>query len=344
MVSNILEEDLKYISNFDLPFEKMKGKRVLVTGATGLIGVSIVRSLLAIGDIEVIALVRNQEKAKNIYGDLLGDCLKLYISNIVDEIKMVDTIDYIFHCASITTSKLMIEKPVETIMTSLEGTKNVLNFAREKECESIVYISSMEVYGAFNESKVIKEEEMGFINPLKVRSNYPECKRMCENMCIAYFYEYGVPVKIARLAQTFGAGILPGENRIFAQFAKSVIDGKDIILHTEGKSEGNYCYTRDCMTGLLTILLKGKNGEAYNVSNPETHTNIAGMAELVAKKIAKNKIKVIYDISETNIFGYANDTKMKLNSDKLQNLGWYPSVGLEESYIRMIDDMIKNNI
>lgn len=344
MVSNILEEDLKYISNFDLPFEKMKGKRVLVTGATGLIGVSIVRSLLAIGDIEVIALVRNQEKSKNIYGDLLGDCLKLYISNIVDEIKMVDTIDYIFHCASITTSKLMIEKPVETIMTSLEGTKNVLNFAREKECESIVYISSMEVYGAFNESKVIKEEEMGFINPLKVRSNYPECKRMCENMCIAYFYEYGVPVKIARLAQTFGAGILPGENRIFAQFAKSVIDGKDIILHTEGKSEGNYCYTRDCMTGLLTILLKGNNGEAYNVSNPETHTNIAGMAELVAKKIAKNKIKVIYDISETNIFGYANDTKMKLNSDKLQNLGWYPSVGLEESYIRMIDDMIKNNI
>lgn len=332
MVSNILEEDLKYISNFDLPFEKMKGKRVLVTGATGLIGVSIVRSLLAIGDIEVIALVRNQEKAKNIYGDLLRGCLKLYISNIVDEIKMVDTIDYIFHCASITTSKLMIEKPVETIMTSLEGTKNVLNFAREKECKSIVYISSMEVYGAFNESKVIKEEEMGFINPLKVRSNYPECKRMCENMCIAYFYEYGVPVKIARLAQTFGAGILPGENRIFAQFAKSVIDGKDIILHTEGKSEGNYCYTRDCMTGLLTILLKGKNGEAYNVSNPETHTNIAGMAELVAKKIAKNKIKVIYDISETNIFGYANDTKMKLNSDKLQNLGWYPSVGLEESY------------
>lgn len=185
---------------------------------------------------------------------------------------------------------------------------------------------------------------MGFINPLKVRSNYPECKRMCENMCIAYFYEYGVPVKIARLAQTFGAGILPGENRIFAQFAKSVIDGKDIILHTAGKSEGNYCYTRDCMTGLLTILLKGKNDEAYNVSNPETHTNIAGMAELVAKKIAKNKIKVIYDISETNIFGYANDTKMKLNSDKLQNLGWYPSVGLEESYIRMIDDMIKNNI
>ena len=202
----------------------------------------------------------------------------------------------------------------------------------------------MEVYGAFNESKVIKEEEMGFINHLKVRSNYPECKRMCENMCIAYFYEYGVPVKIARLAQTFGAGILPGENRIFAQFAKSVIDGKDIILHTAGKSEGNYCYTRDCMTGLLTILLKGKNDEAYNVSNPETHTNIAGMAELVAKKIAKNKIKVIYDISETNIFGYANDTKMKLNSDKLQNLGWYPSVGLEESYIRMIDDMIKNNI
>ena len=70
-------------------------------------------------------------------------------------------------------------------------------------------------------------------------------------MCIAYMSEYNIPVKIARLAQTFGAGILPGENRVFAQFAKSAIKGKDIVLHTKGMSEGNYCYTRDCITGFV---------------------------------------------------------------------------------------------
>ena len=233
----------------------------------------------------------------------------------------------------------MIEKPVETLLISVEGTKNILNFAQEKKCASVVYISSMEVYGAFNESKEVREENLGYIDHLKVRSNYPESKRLCENMCVAYYTEFGVPVKIARLAQTFGAGILPGENRVFAQFARSAMQGKDIVLHTKGQSEGNYCYTRDCITGLLTILLKGTNAEAYNVSNPRTHTTIAEMANLVAEKIADGKIKVVFDIPEDNTFGYAADTKMKLNSDKLQALGWKPEVGLEEAYRRMMGEL-----
>ena len=125
---------------------------------------------------------------------------------------------------------------------------------------------------------------------------------------------------------------------MFAQFARSVITQKDIVLHTKGQSEGNYCYIRDCVIGLLTILLKGKDGEAYNVSNPASHTTIAEMAKMVCEKIADGKIKVVFDIPESNTFGYA-DTKMKLNSDKLQGLGWKPEINLEESYRRMIRDM-----
>lgn len=339
MQRDTLEEDLQYIADYNLPYKQLKRKTVLVTGATGLIGTLLVRALLAIGDIKVIALVRNSEKANKIYGDLIGNSLKLHIADIVDKIEIEDAVDYIFHCASITASKMMIEKPVETLLISVEGTKNVLNFAREKKCASVVYISSMEVYGAFNESKEVREENLGYIDHLKVRSNYPESKRLCENMCVAYYSEFGVPVKIARLAQTFGAGILPGENRVFAQFARSAIQGKDIVLHTKGQSEGNYCYTRDCITGLLTILLKGVNAAAYNVSNPTTHTTIAEMANLVAEKIAGGKIKVVFDIPEDNTFGYATDTKMKLNSDKLQALGWKPEVGLEEAYRRMMEEL-----
>lgn len=133
----------------------------------------------------------------------------------------------------------------------------------------------MEMYGSFAEANNnVTETELGYINPLAVRSNYPESKRLCENMCVAFWSEYGVPVKIARLSQTFGAGILSGENRVFAQFARSAIEGKDIVLHTRGLSEGNYCYTRDTIMGLFLILIKGENAEAYNVTNPETHTTI----------------------------------------------------------------------
>lgn len=335
---NTLQEDLQYIANYKLPYEKLKGHTVLVTGATGFIGASIVRALLAVGDIHILAFIRSEEKAKKIFGE--SDKLGYVVGDIIEPIRIMGDIDYIFHCASITTSRLMVEKPVETLITSIEGTKNVLEIAKNKRVKSMVYISSMEIYGVFNKvDKEITEDDLGYINPLKVRSDYPESKRLCENMCIAYMSEYNVPVKIARLAQTFGAGILPGENRVFAQFAKSVLAGENIILHTLGKSEGNYCYIRDCITGLLTILLIGKNGEAYNVSNPETHTTIADMAEMVASKIAGGEIKVVFDISEDNTFGYAADTKMKLCSDKLQLLGWKPEIGLEESYRRMIRSM-----
>lgn len=335
---NVLKEDLKYIVEYDLPYEKIKGHTVLVTGATGLIGVSLVRALLAIGDIFVLAFVRNIEKAHRIFGH--NKNLRFIVGDIIEEINIEGDVDYIFHCASITASKIMVEKPVETLMTSLEGTKNILNLARKKSSKSVVYISSMEMYGAFETTNHdIAEDDIGFIDPLKIRSNYPESKRLCENMCVAYMAEYGVPVKIARLAQTFGAGILPEENRVFAQFARSVINGNDIVLHTKGLSEGNYCYTRDCIIGILLILLKGINGEAYNVSNPETHTTIVNMAKMVAEKIANGRINVIFDIPKENTFGYASDTKMKLNSDKLQALGWKPEIGLEESYRRMIEFM-----
>ena len=198
----------------------------------------------------------------------------------------------------------------------------------------------MEMYGSFsNLNQIVCENDLGYINPLKVRSNYPESKRLCENMCIAYLSEYNVPVKIARLAQTFGAGILPGENRVFAQFARSVINGENIVLHTKGNSDGNYCYIRDAVMGLFIILLKGKNGEAYNVSNQDTHTTIANMAKMVCERFSNGKGKIIFDISDNDIFGYATDTKMELCSDKLQSLGWIPKVGLEEAYERLIESM-----
>lgn len=342
----ILQEDLDYIANSNLPFDELRNTNILVTGATGLIGVFLVKALLCVNRVNnlhlrVYALVRNKEKAEQIYKDLLqrNDIL-LVVGDVNDKISVSQRMDYIIHCASVTASKIMVSKPVETLLTSVEGTKNVLYFARECNCKSIVYVSSMEMYGSFNESNnSVSEKELGYIDPLEVRSNYPESKRLCENMCVAFYSEYGVRVKIARLSQTFGAGILPGEKRVFAQFAQSVIEGRDIVLHTKGLSEGNYCYTRDTIIGLIIILLKGKNAEAYNVSNPETHITIADMAKMICDKICKNKIKVVFDIPESNTFGYAADTKMKLNSDKLKKLGWTPEIGLEEAYRRMIKSM-----
>ena len=339
-----LKEDIEKVIHGDsIPWDSLRDSRVLITGATGLIGSLLCRTLLAANDakglnMHILGLVRSLEKAEAILPGLSGrEDVTLIRGDITEPVGTGCGADYIFHCAGITASGTMIAKPVETLMTAVEGTRNMLELAREGQVRAFVYVSSMEVYGAFSDpGHAVTEEASGYVDPLEVRSNYPVSKRLCENMCIAYYTEYGVPVRVARLAQTFGAGILPGENRIFAQFARSVIKGEDIILHTKGLSEGNYCYTGDTVRGLLTIALAGKSGEAYNVSNPETHTTIGEMAQMVCRDIAGGAVKVVYDIPKSNPFGYAADTRMKLDSGKLQALGWKPEVGLREAYERMI--------
>ena len=334
-IRNIVESD-------SISWNVLEGASVFITGATGLIGSLLCRTLLAANDVRrlnmhVYGLVRSTEKAQSIFGELLErDDFSLVTGDITGAVSIDCRIDYIFHCASVTASKIMVSKPVETLMTAVEGTRNMLELAKAENVRAFVYASSMEVYGSFSDlGHDVTEEDLGYIDPLAVRSNYPESKRLCENMCIAYFMEYGVPVRMARLAQTFGAGILPGENRVFAQFARSAIRGEDIVLHTKGLSEGNYCYTSDTIKGLLMIALVGRDGEAYNISNPDTHTTIADMARMVCDDIAGGAIKVIFDIPESNTFGYAADTKMKLDSGKLQALGWKPEVGLREAYVRL---------
>jgi nucleoside-diphosphate-sugar epimerase len=158
-------------------------------------------------------------------------------------------------------------------------------------------------------------------------------------LCVVYTAQYGIPVKIARLAQTFGAGTPQDDTRVFAQFARSAIAGTDIELHTEGKSRGNYCYTSDAVRGLLAILLKGTDGQAYNIANPAASTTVREMAEMVANNICNGKIKVTVKIpDDIKKRGYAPDTGYVLNADKLKSLGWMPTYNLNDMYRRMLAD------
>ena len=341
-----LQEDLENSARELARFAALRNVSVLITGATGLVGSLLAKTLLCHNrlhgaGIRLELLVRSPQKARAVFGELLDRPeVSLLVGDVTAPLSPSQRIDHIFHCASVTASGTMVAQPVETIFTALDGTRNVLEYAAANAGCSVVYLSSMEMYGAMEQRDVAVTEEMsGYVNPLTVRSNYPLSKRMCENMCVAYANEYELDVKIARLAQTFGAGILPSENRVFAQFARSALNGTDIVLHTKGLSDGNYCYTADAVTALVYILLLGQSGQAYNVVNEETHTTIRDMAQMVAEKLAVKPIQVVFDIPQTNTFGYAQDTKMRLSSQKLRALGWTPKVGLEQAYRRMMGSM-----
>lgn len=328
MNNSIFEEDIKNIIN-DFDMSVFDGKTILVTGATGLIGKLCVKSLLNSGyNTQVIALVRDEEKAKNIFGE--SKRLTYLVQDINQRINTTRRVDYIIHAASTTSSKDFVEKPVETIYSAINGSRNVLEFAKNKRLEGMVYLSSLEIYGV-NEKENIKEEDYGYIDILNPRSSYSESKKMVETMCISYGTEYGVPVKIARLAQTFGAGVSISDNRVFAQFAKAIINKENIILHTKGETKRNYCYTTDAVRGIFTILTKGENNNAYNVANENSYCSISEMAHLLENEYTK----VEYKIDEVNR-GYNPTVKIALNTEKLNALGWEAKVNLKEMFDRLI--------
>lgn len=322
---------------------------ILITGATGFIGGLLVNEMLSINSLEnteikLILPVRNIQKARAKYP--ANDDKYAHITLIETSLEDLNPdkfdmpIDYIFHCACTTSSSNMISKPVEVADGIILGTKNILELARLKKVKSMVYLSSMEVYGTMkNDLPLVTEDILGELDIFSTRSCYPLGKRTAEHYCYIYSKEYGVPVKIARLAQIFGYGIDPNDNRVFAQFARAAYENKDIVLHTKGLSMGNYCESIDAINGLFIILKDGQDGEAYNVVNEENTMQIRDMANLVAEKIALSKIKVVYVIPQDITYGYAADTNIRLSSEKLRTLGWRPTKNLEEMYRDVISSI-----
>lgn len=188
----------------------------------------------------------------------------------------------------------------------------------------------------YDDAEPLTEDKQGYIDPMQVRSSYPIAKRAAESLCHAYAKEYGIPAKTARLAQTFGAGVTEDDNRVFAQFARNVLAGHDIVLHTTGELSRCYCYTIDAMEAILYILLKGEDGEAYNVANESTYISIIDMAHFLCKTFNPN-IKPVIELKEG--MGYSPMTKLRLSCQKVQELGWSPRYNMKTMFERLLTSL-----
>lgn len=344
-VNRLEQEDILGVAKSnEIDWDKFQNKTIAVTGATGLVGKGIVRVLLQANKeyklgCSVLAFVRNIEKAKQLFED--DDALNIIKQDVLLPVPEEIKADYLIHGASITASRMMVEQPVETIMTTIEGTRNMMEFAKRCEMDGVVYLSSMEAYGSFDANHgEVKEYDLGYVDLTNVRSSYPEGKRMAECLCTAYANEYHVNVKIARLAATFGAGISKDENRVFAQFAKSILNGEDIILHTKGDKANCYCYISDAVAALLLLLTRGESGQTYNVANMETFCSIREMAEIFLELDGTQKSQLRIEIPENLAsLGYAPTSILKLNSEKLLALGWKPQKNMKDMAYRLLESM-----
>ena len=335
----VIEKDLEIIAE-SVRNNDIKNSKVMITGATGLLGSLLVKGFLQANknfglNNLVFALARNEEKAKNVFESYLNQKDLVIIKNeITENINISENVDYIFHTACVTTSKEMVAKPVELIETSVGGTINVLNFAKAHNTKSVIYLSSMEVFGEMAEYEGrLSENELGRLDLTSVRSCYPESKRLCENLCKCYSEEFGLNVCTARLTQTFGAGASLQDNRIFAMLAKNVINGEDVVLKSSGKSAHDYLYTTDAIDALLTLAKKGMAGEIYNIANEGTYASIYEMSKIVVENFNQD-CKIIIENANNKMF--SKDSLIKLDTSKIRALGWEPQVGLKEMYAKLI--------
>lgn len=343
-MNNILKEDIQlFASRFALATE-LEGKTIAVTGSTGLLGACMVHCLLALKaqrgvNLHVVAIARNMEKAVRLFEEEREELSYYqYDFSSTGPFQPKRKVDYLFHFAAPTASKDFVEKPVETMNTVYMGMQNILNYAEQTKLESLVLASTLEVYGTItDDSTPLTEDKQGYLDPMATRSSYPLAKRAAEALCHNYAVEKQVKVKVARLAQTFGAGVSKQDNRVFAQFARSVIHNEDIILHTTGELSRCYCYTTDAISAMLYILLKGEDGTAYNVANGATYISIRQMAELVADTFNPDHVHVVIEIQEG--LGYSPTTKLLLDTQRIQSLGWTPYYNMKDMFGRLIASM-----
>ncbi len=333
--NKVFKEDLEYVNRvtyFD--WSKFDGKTFFITGATGLIGYTFVcalayRNEVANANIKIIALVRDLDKAKERFKELdVNDELQFVVGDMEHVSEVKEQVDYIVHCAAPTASAFFVEHPVETISAIVDGTMNMLELAKKHSAE-MVFLSSMEVYGA-PKTDVLLDEGRGIdMDSMALRSSYPYAKRLAECLCMSYVSEYGVKVKVVRLAQTFGPGVSKNDNRVFAQFAKCVENNEDIVLLTDGSTKRMYLYTMDAVGAILCVLQKGVNGQAYNVADKNTYCSIRQMAEIVAHNIARDKIKVVIKCDNIQT-KYPPTLCLKLDTSKLEKLGWQATYVLQK--------------
>ena len=336
-------EDVEYVASLDLPWNKLENRSVLISGATGLIGSFLVdvimdRNLKFNMNCRIYALGRSEEKAKNRFPYCVENSLFEFVAyDITYPLRRDDigNIDYVLHLASNTHPLQYSSDPVGTITTNVLGTCNMFDFAVEHEAVRCLLASSNEIYGENRgDVELFDEHYCGYIDSNTMRAGYPESKRCSEALCQAYIRQKGMDIVIPRLTRSYGPTMLKTDSKAISQFIKKGIAGEDIVLKSAGTQYYSYTYVADAVSGLLTVLLKGECGEAYNIADTGSDIQLKNLASIIATYVGTSVVFEIPDSAEAA--GYSRATKARLDGSKLKQLGWKPKYDIQQGIERTI--------
>jgi nucleoside-diphosphate-sugar epimerase len=333
--------DIQEIFNENLPWEKLSGTNILITGATGLIGSTLVEVLMSNPhrDYGVYASGRNFERVRKRFENYLSlESFHFIEYDVMYPFHNDVQFDYIIHAASNASPNAFSRNPVEIVKANIYGVSNLIEYGIKHGMKRFLYVSSGEVYGE-GDGRVISEEYSGYVNCLNSRSCYPSSKRTAETLCASYASEYGVDVVIVRPCHIYGPNFTETDNRVYAQFIRNILNGEDIVMKSTGAQIRSWCYVVDCVSALLYVLLKGVSGEAYNIADPNSVLTIRQLAEMLAG-IGNSKVimEVPFDMEKK---GYNPVTKSVFSVDKLQALGWNVSENMDDKMRKTVRHLKK---
>ncbi|MBR2772959.1 MAG: NAD-dependent epimerase/dehydratase family protein [Kiritimatiellae bacterium] len=334
-------EDVKRVASFDLPWEKLRDKTILITGGTGLIGSFLVDVLNAARlDCKVLLFGRSEERAKTRFAEYWDKGWIHFVKwdssegfERFDEFEEFEKFDYMLHLASNTHPVAYATDPIGTITTNVIALNNLLALAAEKCATRFLFASSNEIYGENRgDVELFDEKYCGYIDCNTLRAGYPESKRCGEALCQAYIRQKNLDCVIARLTRTYGPTILSTDTKAISQFFNNALKDEDIVLKSEGKQYYSYQYVVDSVSGLMTVLLKGDCGAAYNIADESSDITLRDLAALIAKQAGR---KVVFDLPDAvEAAGFSKATKARLDGARLRALGWLPSYDIKSGVMR----------
>lgn len=329
LTNSIYQQDIERAAEALLDWDKLSGKTVLISGATGMIASTLIDILMyqnqkiqAKFEIQIIAISRNMEGAKVRFERYWDSKYFTYLSHdITKPLPELGDVDYILHAASNTHPRAYATDPIGTITANVEGTHQLLEYAANHHCKRFFFFSSVEIYGE-NRKDVenFDEHYLGYIDCNTMRAGYPESKRLGEALCNAYAVQKGQDFVIGRFSRVYGPTMLENDSKAIAQFIKKAAAGEDIVLKSAGTQIYSYTYVVDAAIAALYLLLYGKSGDAVNIADKNSAISLKDLAGILAE-IAHTRV-VFESPDELEQAGYTTATRATLDSAKLEKLGW----------------------
>ena len=343
----IICRDMENIFKRGIPIKELYNTLILVTGATGMLASDLIYYLIWLNEkhdagIRIVAVARHKEKILSRFGNYAE---KSYFNNIIADVSETLTIDgdvdYIVHAASFASPQYYTTMPVEVALPNAVGTYYLLQLAVKKHVKGFLYFSSGDVYGKMPDNAgMFREEQMGTMDPMGIHSYYGESKRMGETWCASFAQEYGLSACAVSIGHTYAPTMdLDNDPRVFASFMKCAVEKKDIVMLSDGSAKRPFCYIADAIAAFVILLIKGKPGEAYNMTNTDAFVSIGELAEIIASIEPEANLEVIRKQREKDD-NYLENSLNHANchgNSKLKKLGWECEYDIRKGFSQVLE-------